>query len=262
MLAAALGVAGCASPETTKTSPAAEPSTQASQITLSVTAPPSVVGNVVELTVASTGISIVKADGNTSGKTGHYHVFVDQQPVAAGTAIAKTHQIVHSAESKIKVFGLLPGRHDVRVVLGDGTHTRIAPSAEGKATVEVAGPSVRATIPAGITGGQTFNVDVQVQGLTLVKADGLASGKSGHLHVFIDRDPTPAGQPIPAGDTSIIHSASPQIPITGVAAGEHVLWIVAGDGTHSPLAPPVMDKLTFTVAAAAVAASPAASKGY
>ena len=35
-------------------------------------------GNVVSLDLASTGLTIVKADGDTSGKTGHYHVFIDR----------------------------------------------------------------------------------------------------------------------------------------------------------------------------------------
>ncbi|MGH9190331.1 MAG: DUF4399 domain-containing protein, partial [Acidimicrobiales bacterium] len=77
-------------------------------------------------------------------------------------------------------------------------------------------------------------------------ADGDRSGKSGHLHVFVDRPPTPAGQAIPV-EPGIIHSAATTIEVPGLAPGEHTLWVVAGDGTHVPLDPSVMDKLTVTV---------------
>ena len=35
--------------------------------------------------------------------------------------------------------------------------------------------------------------------------------------------------------------------ITGLTAGEHIIWVVLGDGTHKAFDPPVMDKLTVVV---------------
>jgi hypothetical protein len=126
-----------------------------------------------------TGLAIVKADGDTSGATGHFHVFIDRDPVAVGQPIPKEKGIVHSAENPIKLYGLAPGQHRMTVVVGDGAHKRILGSLQKQLTVTVDGPSVTVT------------------GLQLMAANGDTSGKTGHLHLFVDRDPTPAGQPIP-----------------------------------------------------------------
>jgi hypothetical protein len=202
-------------------------------------------GNVVSLDLASTGLTIVKADGDTSGRSGHYHVFIDRDPVEPGALIPVEAGIVHSADDPIVLSGLAVGTHRLAVVVGDGTHTRMG-SLVAETTVDVQGPSIDASTPATSPAGEPVVVTVKVAGLTLVKADGDTSGTTGHLHVFIDRDPTPAGQPIPV-EAGIIHTAETTISVPDLAPGAHTLWVVAGDGTHSPLAPRVMDKVTVTV---------------
>lgn len=82
--------------------------------------------------------TIVAADGDTSGTSGHYHVFVDRDPVKPGAVIPKEDGIIHSTENPIVVTGLKPGRHRFVVVLGDGEHRRIGGS-HGEITVEVLG---------------------------------------------------------------------------------------------------------------------------
>jgi len=109
------------------------------------------------------------------------------------------------------------------------------------------GPSVDASAPAKVAAGQPVPVTIKVEGIKLVKADGDKSGRTGHLHLFIDRDPTPAGQPIPTGQADIIHSAATEVPVPNLAAGKHTIWVVAGDGTHTPLSPAAQDKVTVTV---------------
>ncbi|MEA2972577.1 MAG: hypothetical protein QOG82_1035 [Actinomycetota bacterium] len=215
---------------------------------LSIIAPATgtvVKGNVVSLDVASTGLTIVKADGDTSGKTGHYHVFIDRDPVAPGAVIPVEAGVIHSADDPIVLTGLAVGTHRLSLIVGDGTHTRLGPMV-AETTVDVQGPSIDASTPATSAAGQPVVVTVKVDGLTIVKADGDTSGTTGHLHVFIDRDPTPAGQPIPV-EAGIIHTAETTIPIPDLAPGAHTLWVVAGDGAHTPLAPRVMDKVTVTV---------------
>ena len=88
---------------------------------------------------------------------------------------------------------------------------------------------------------------VKVEGVTLVKADGDTSGRTGHLHVFVDRDPTAAGQPIPK-EAGVIHTTDTTISVPDLGPGEHTLWVVLGDGNHVPFAPAVLDKVTVTVA--------------
>lgn len=79
----------------------------------------------VKLKIATTGVTIVAADGDTSGASGHFHVFIDREPVAVGEAIPKEAGIIHSTDNPIPVPGLTPGKHKLTVVYGDGNHTRI-----------------------------------------------------------------------------------------------------------------------------------------
>lgn len=94
-------------------------------------------GDSVELRLTPpAGFEIVAADGDTSGESGHYHVFVDRDPVKPGSVIPKADDIIHSTDNPITVTGLKPGRHRFVVVLGDGEHRRIGGS-HGEITVEV-----------------------------------------------------------------------------------------------------------------------------
>ena len=131
-------------------------------------------------------------------------------------------------------------------MLGDGTHTRLD-AAPAVVKVQVEGPSLDATAPATITAGTPLSIDVALDGVELVAADGDTTGVSGHLHAFVDKAPVAPGEPIPTGDPSIIHSATSPIVIQGLAPGDHVIWIVLGDGTHTAFKDSVRDKVTVVV---------------
>jgi hypothetical protein len=204
-------------------------------------------GNVVTLRVSASGVKIVKADGDTSGMSAHYHVFIDRRPVAPGQVIPKARNVIHTATAPIVLTGLRPGHHQIYVVLGDGTHHRLGRSF-AHTSVHMKGPSVQASAPATAKVGEPVTLTVKVDGVGLVAPNGDTSGKTGHLHVFIDRDPTPAGQSIPRGEANIIHTPSPKIDLPAFTTpGEHVVWVVLGDGNHVPFAPRVMDKATIVV---------------
>lgn len=211
-------------------------------------------GNVVALEVEVTGVAIVKADGDASGKTGHFHVFIDREPVATGATIPKEPGIVHSTENPLKITGLSLGAHTFKVVLGDGNHARIGSTVAATNEIIVEGPSVKATAQGTPAAGRPFKIAVAVEGATLVKADGAAVGETGHLHVFIDRDPTPPGQVVPKQE-GIIHSAETTIEIPALAAGDHTIWVVLGHGNHAAFgegtpdrAPgPSLDRLKLTL---------------
>jgi len=207
--------------------------------------PASVKGNVVTLDLKADGVTIVKPDGDTSGKTAHYHVFIDRDPTAAGQGIPKEAGIIHTADNPVTLAGMTTGSHRIVVVLGDGNHTRLGTS-QVEGTVKVEGPSVQASAPAPAPQGQDVKITAQVDGVQLVAPDGDTSGKTGHLHFFVDRPPTPAGQPIPK-EAGIIHTADTTATLPGLTPGEHTVWIVVGDGAHVPLNPPVEAKVTFTV---------------
>src|SRR5947209_65090 len=84
--AVVLMAAGCAKSTDTSTvaTPPASAMTSAmpsGPVSVTVgTVPQSVQGNVVTIPVTVKGIDIVKANGDTSGKTGHFHVFIDKEP--------------------------------------------------------------------------------------------------------------------------------------------------------------------------------------
>ena len=234
------------SSEPTTTTPTSGAADQGVKVT--ITSPASVDtigGNVVTLALAASGVQIVKADGDTSGKTGHFHVFVDRDPPAVGAVIPKEPGIIHTAESSVVVRGLSIGPHRFVLVLADGTHHRLT-DAQASTTVSVTGPSVTLSAPATVPNGAAAVVNAKVDGVTLVAADGDTSGKTGHLHFFIDRQPTPQGQAIPK-EAGIVHTAETQLSIPGLAPGPHVVIVVVGDGTHKPFDPPVQAEASFTV---------------
>ncbi len=196
-------------------------------------------GNVVTLDLDADGIRIVKADGDTSGRTGHYHVFIDRDAVAPGQVIPREAGVVHSTDDPLKLTGLRKGRHRLTAVLGDGAHMRLGDS-EATVTVTVEGPSVDASAPATAAAGTPVKVTSEVEGVQIAKG-------GTHLHLFVDKDPTPAGAPIPQGDPAIVHTPDLATDVANLAPGEHVIWVVVGDAGHVPLDPPVLDKVTVTV---------------
>lgn len=196
-------------------------------------------GNVVTLDVAATNFEIVKADGNTSGRSGHFHVFIDREPVEPGDTIPAAPDVIHSADDPIRIPGLTRGKHTLTVVLGDGTHRRLGNHAAAR-TVEVTGPTVTATAPAFSPVDKPVPLQLAVEGVRIVKADGDASGATGHLHIFIDKEPVKAGEAVPQGDPAIIHTTATSLDLPPLAAGDHEIWVVVGNGNHIALDPPVM----------------------
>ena len=236
-IAALIGLVALVGAACTTTDPAVTPD---ENVSLGVTSPSEVGGNVVTLDVEATGIDIVAPDGDTSGDTGHFHVFIDRDPVAAGEVIPKEPGIVHSASDPIVISGISPGEHTFTVVFGDGNHQRIGDTA-ASATVTTSGPNVAA---AATVDGSAVTVDATVEGVDVVVEPPSAE----HLHYFLDVEPTLDGTPIPADDPAIIHSRETSVTFEDVAAGDHTIWVVLADGEHIPLDPPVWHSITVTVA--------------
>jgi hypothetical protein len=109
------------------------------------------------------------------------------------------------------------------------------PSAETPTT-----PSSRALIlsPAD---GDTVPPDVLVRlGAELVEvvpADGQRTPGRGHHHLFIDADPSPAGDPIPAGVPGVVHLGTgvSEYAIQGLTPGRHRIIAVLAYGDHVPM---------------------------
>jgi hypothetical protein len=195
------------------------------------------------------GIEIVGGDGDTSGESGHFHVFIDREPVDVGETIPVEAGIVHTAENPIALYGLSVGDHEATIVMGNGAHERFGEELLETVSFEIEGPSVDGTAPATIEEGDDVTVGLEAEGVEIVAADGERSDESGHFHVLVDPESPPeAGEVIPAPEENkVIHSAEDEVIVSGLDEGPHTLWVVLGDGQHYAFDPPVMDRLTVTV---------------
>lgn len=108
--------------------------------------------------------------------------------------------------------------------------------AEPQSGAVVTGPDVRVVFQAS---------DIQIAPV----AEGIEG--TGHHHLFINEDVTPAGQVIPANNPRIIHmgDGSSEYVIRGLEPGEYRLIAVVADLMHIPLVPPVQDTVFITVTA-------------
>ena len=124
-----------------------------------------VAGDTVTLRVAASGVRIVKPDGDVSGRTADYHVFVDRNPVAPGESIPKLPGITHTPVSPVLLTGLTPGLHQIFVVLGDGAHRRLG-KAIAHTSVHVEGPTVQLSGPATAKVGETVTVRLRARSIS------------------------------------------------------------------------------------------------
>lgn len=211
--------------------------------------PATIEGNVVEIEATVDGIEIVAADGDTSGESGHYHAFIDREPVAVGEVIPREPGIVHTTDNPIVLYGLSVGEHTVTVVVGDGTHTRFGEDLEEQVTFEVEGPSVDATAEPTVGSREDVTIELAAEGVEIVAADGERTEETGHFHVLVDPESPPeGGDLIPeAVANKVVHTTEDSVTLSDLADGEHTIWVVLGDGQHYAFDPPVMDKLTVTV---------------
>lgn len=100
----------------------------------------------------------------------------------------------------------------------------------------------------GVQTGSTVTVQLSST-VEILPAGDLTPG-TGHHHLFLDADLSPAGEPVPTVPGSIVHmgDASGTYIFEGVAPGEHRIIAVVADGVHVPLQPWVVDTVFFTVA--------------
>lgn len=98
------------------------------RVTVTINSPDdgeAITARVVNVFLESSGIEIVPADDNESTDRGHYHIFVDREPVDVGELIPTGPGVIHTADSGAVITGLSDGEHTIWAVLGDGKHQRI-----------------------------------------------------------------------------------------------------------------------------------------
>lgn len=85
--------------------------------------------------------------------------------------------------------------------------------------------------------------------VSIVPAGDMTEG-TGHHHLYLDADLTPADQPVPSVPGSIVHmgDASSSYVFADVPSGTHRIIAVVADGAHMPLQPWVVDTVEVTVA--------------
>lgn len=113
---------------------------------------------------------------------------------------------------------------------------------EGERSVEITSPTDGSTVE-----GPSVTVELAAHGFQVVEA-GDTTANSGHHHLFLDRDVSPAGESIPAEEGHIVHmgDGSSSYTFESVEPGQHTLIAVVGDAYHVPV-PGLRDTIQFTV---------------
>ena len=131
-------------------------------------------------------------------------------------------------------------------VAGPGGPTSIIGFKLGATSPEVkfVSPKGEDKLPAG-----DLSINVEVTNFNIVDKQGQAAvAGEGHLHYYLDVDaPTTQGQPaIPASGTWT-HEVSTTYTFKDVAPGTHTISVQLVNNDHTPLNPPVVQKITVTL---------------
>jgi len=202
-------------------------------------------GNTATLELTNAGVRVVEPDGDTSGRTGHYVVFVDADPPTVGQRVEPGEGVIEAWGNPVRITGLRPGAHQVSVVVADGTARRMS---EHVATAEmvVRPPSLHASAPETNEAGEPVPVSIELDGPEVVPTGPDASAAIGPFALFVDREPTAPDVPVPE-ERGIIHSSDRVVNVPGLGGGEHVVWVVLLKGDKTPHDPFVADRVLFEV---------------
>jgi hypothetical protein len=122
-------------------------------------------------------------------------------------------------------------------------------SAQELPIIDIISPAQGATVV-----GPDVTVEVLVTDFTLVPPTGTDAnpGKEGHIIYYLDVEPVfMPGQPAIPSDPDAIYAASEQLTNTfeNVAPGSHDVWVLLVLDDHTPVIPPAIEKVGFTVTA-------------
>ncbi len=116
-------------------------------------------------------------------------------------------------------------------------------------SIEITSPANGATVPAG-----NVTISVRVSNFNLVEKLGQpnVSGE-GHIHYFLDYPaPTEQGKAaIPPTGTKWAATPATSYTFGNVGPGSHTIYVELVNNDHTPLNPPVVQSVTFTVSTAA-----------
>ena len=138
------------------------------------------------------------------------------------------------------------------LALGLGACARQPADDQPAEQAQTPAPARRAEIAALREGdtipGPAVGVRLAAFGFAVVPA-GDTTPNSGHFHLFLDREISAPGVPIPAEPGFIIHlgTGADNLELEAVAPGEHRLISVVGDAVHVPVEPLLVDTVRFFV---------------
>lgn len=117
-------------------------------------------------------------------------------------------------------------------------------------TTALPAPTITITAPASsVPAPGNVTVTVKVTNFNIVEKQGQASVLGeGHIHYYLDVD-APTTQSVPAIPTSGIWSqaATTSFTFPNVSAGTHTISVQLVNNNHTPLNPPVVQKITINV---------------
>ena len=258
-----LAASGCKStPGPTGTTPTT--STSASSPTITIVSPgggPIPVPGNVTVTVQVSNFNLVEKQGqaNAPGE-GHLHYYLDiDAPITPGQpAIPASGSWAHTAARTYTFTNVTGGQHKISVELVNNDHTPLVPPVVaivnflvlqeiGPPNLVIASPRDGDTMQAG-----DVTVAVQVNNFNVVSRSGPNVTREGHIHYFLDVDaPTTPGQPAtPPSGAAWGDVATATFTFANVAPGTHTISVELVNNDHTPLQPPVVQKIAVNVVSA------------
>ena len=151
----------------------------------------------------------------------------------------------YKAPASVNAFPAIAGDTMVWPIAGSGGPPSVIGFKLGATnpSAKLVSPVDGADLPAG-----DLAITAEVNNFNLVDKQGQPNvAGEGHLHFYLDVDaPTTQGQPaIPAGGTWA-HVSGANYTFKNVAAGVHTISIELVNNDHTPLNPPVVQKITIT----------------
>ena len=266
-ISASLLMASACSNKSTTTTTSVTTSTMAAP-TIAITSPTSPVpvpGNVT-VTVQVTNFDLEEKQGqaNVAGQ-GHIHYFMDITPptTPGQPAIPANGSWAHTAATSYTFNNVPSGQHTFSVELVNNDHTPLNPpvvtSVDVLVMAEIGTPNLVIVSPRDgdtLTPGDLM-VTTQVTNFNVVDKQGQANVlREGHLHFYLDVDaPTTQGQPAIPATGVWAHVAATNYTFTNVTVCTHTISVELVNNDHTPLNPPVVQKITVKVAAATTTSS-------
>ena len=183
----------------------------------------------------------VGPSGEVISGSGHMHILVDTDFIAADQIIPTDEQHLHFGDGSLEAeLTLSPGEHTLQLQFADGVHTALEGD-QYRDTIIVfveegaADQSVAFFDPLdGTTVSSPFEVVMTATGL-VVEPSGEVNDDAGHFHILVDTEFVPVGEIIPTDDQHLHYGQGQTVISLELEPGEHTLRLQFADGAHIAL---------------------------